>query len=80
MCSCTENDIIKESVKIYLIPNEIPCIIHYVHKNPIRSIPYYFWTFRNFRLKSLHGKVYQNVVDACENCKLKYLVSIVSSI
>ena len=67
---------IKESAKFSLIPIEIPYRIHSVPKNSTCSIPYYFLTFRNFLLKNLQGKVYQNVVDACENRKPKYNASI----
>ena len=71
ICSLTENVIIKESVIFSLIPIETPCRVHYALKNSTCSIPSYFWTFRNFLLKNLHRKVYQNVVDACGNIKLK---------
>ena len=76
ICSLTENVIIKESVIFSLIPIETPCRVHYALKNSTCSIPSYFWTFRNFLLKNLHRKVYQNVIDACGNIKLKYHVSI----
>ena len=61
VCSLTENFIIKESVIFSLIPIETSCRVHYVLKNSTCSIPYYFWTFRNFLLKNLHEKYHLSI-------------------